>query len=382
MVDEDTEIIEFYTQMVDSVEDKVQREASAAKERLNDIMHKIGDTLLVMRVEEEKSFTEEEITNLASRLGFREGSLVGNIVRLVEALLRHEYSEKEKMVKCAHDMEITDGNLIECGIAVAEDILKQADTTKKKMVTRASQLGIEKETLIERVAELVEANIELVRKVYRGEFPPVADGGSIRPSQIDEIPYAKMCLQALKSLQSTGDHEMRVLAILARTGSSTDRDMILNCCGLVVGMCTLENEAVTEYKWNGLEESADPGGMIGHTYNILRDIDEKIGKEVGKVYAQKFKEAFQGEADRLFNEARELRKGALCLIRKLPKKPTTPTEQQAKKEKQAEIDPAAAAATYLKDTVDLLKGASKLLFCASKFVGNPEKYDSSKDCIS
>jgi hypothetical protein len=299
----------------------------------------------------------------------------------VEALLRNEYSEKEKMIAFAHGMGITDGNLIECGVAVAEDILKQADTTKKKMVTRASQLGIEKENLIERVVELVETNIELVRKVYSGAFPPVADGGSLRPCQIDEIPYAKMCLQALKSLQSTGDHEMRVLAMLARTSSSADRDMIINCCGLVIGMCTLENEAVTEYKWNGLEESKHPGGMIGHTYNILRDIDEKIGKEVNKVYAQKFKEAFQGEADRLFNEAERLRKSALDLINGLPKKPTTPTEQQAKKEKQAKIEPAPAAATYLKDAVDLLKGASNLLSCASKFVNDPEKYDSSKDCI-
>ena len=298
MSDEDEESSKLYIQVVNGVEDKVLREAGDTKQRLNDIMQEIGDTLLVMRAQEEESHTKE-------------------------------------------------------------------DNTKEEMVTYDSQIGIKEEVQIGRVVKLVKANLELVRKVYSGSFLPFVAGSNPQPNQIDEIPYAIMCKQALETLQSTGDNTMKVLATLARSSSSTDSDMILNSCNLVLNTCTLENKAVTEYLWIELAESVHPGGMIGYTYNLLYDIDNKIGK----TYAEDFKDAFLDEADRLFNKAKGLKEGVLDLKSKLPKPPSTPSEEQAQD-----------AATYLKDTVDLLKGASKLLFCASKFVHNPEGYGSSKDC--
>jgi hypothetical protein len=362
MVEEDEEKIELYTQMIDGVEDKIKREAEAAKDRLDTIMHEIGDTLVTMRVLEENRHTKENITACLSQMEIKEDGLVEQIVELVEDFLGSEGSGKEKIMERVLQMEIKEDGLVEQIVELVEDFLGSEDSEKRKMVTRVSQIGIKKENLVESVVKLVEANLELVRKVYEGSFPPIADGGFARPRQIDEIPYGKLGRDGMQLMKSSGEHEMRVLAMLAHTSSSTDRDMILNCCGLIVGMCTLTNEAVTKYKWNGLAETEHPRGMIGHTYNILYAIDERYNTD----YAQTFRGDFQEGADELFGKAKALRTCTYNLIASLPETPTPPGEGKAQE-----------VVRYLKFAAHLIKEASELLSNASLFVIDPDNYEES-----
>jgi hypothetical protein len=133
--------------------------------------------------------------------------------------------------------------------------------------------------------------------------------------------------------------------------------MIETCCELVIGVCNMENDAVTKIEWKELPEEEHPRGMIGHTYNILRYYDEKRTEGKEYTYSQAFREKFQGKADEYLKKANALRECAFEYEVNLPPTPT--------------VENANSAIDYLKRAIKLLQDASDLVKEASTFPDNP-----------
>ena len=371
---------EVYYQEINGVENKVNLEAHAAQERLDDSMKILGDTLLLVRIEEEKTLTREEIMNRASKIGI-EGNLRDEVCNLAVDILEHKKGPTKKEVMALTSETEKEDHLAKDVTRFLDDIYEQRkDYTREEMVVRASEIGIKEKRLVECVAELTKTTLELVRSFYRlllygDRVPYQTDGGNEEPLSggVDKIPYAQMGEKAVTSYTNVSQHATKIIAILARTRESTDRDMIKSCCDLVIDICSLENNAVTEYKWKGLPDDEHPGGMIGYTYNVLNAIDKKpIDKKPDLLkqnkYAQDFRDTFQEGADELFEKTETLRTNTNNLVSSLPPPPETPTEEQA-----------GLASSYLSDTVFLLDDASKLLSDASEFVSGKTSSISSID---
>jgi len=365
---------EVYSHEINGVENKVKLEAHAARERLNDSMKILGDTLLMVRIEEEESLTREQVMDRASEIGI-EDHLVKDVCELAVGILeRKKGLTKKEVMTHASEIGIED-HLVKDVTKFWDDIYEQRkDYTREEMVARASEIGIKEERLVECVAELTETTLELVRNIYRRSVPFQTDGGNRVPLSggIDKIPYAKIGEKAVTTYTNVSQHATKIIAILARTRESTDRDMIKSCCDLVIDICRLENSAVTEYKWKGLPDDEHPGGMIGYTYNILNAIDKKpyllFAQESTPKYAQDFRDTFQEDADELFGKTKKLRTDANNLVSSLPPPPETPTEEQAE-----------LASSYLCKTIVLLDEASELLSDASEFVSGKTSSISSTD---
>ena len=127
--------------------------------------------------------------------------------------------------------------------------------------------------------------------------------------------------EALEAVEPAVSVKIEKLATLTFFRRSIDRDMIETCCELVMGVCDMENDAVTEIKWEKLPDREHPRGMIGYTYNILRYYDEKRTGGREYTYSQAFREQFQGRADEYLNKATTLRKGAFEYSVNLPPTP-------------------------------------------------------------
>lgn len=371
---------EVYYQEINGVENKVKLEAHAAQERLNDSMKILGDTLLLLRIEEEKTLTREEIMDRASKMGI-ERDLRDEVCKLAVDILERKKGPTKKEVMALTSETGKEDHLVKDVTKFLDDIYEQRkDYTREEMVVRASEIGIKEERLVERVAELTKTTLELVRNFYRlllygGSVPYQTDGGNEEPLSggVDKIPYARLGEKAATTYTNVSQHATKIIAILARTRESTDRDMIKSCCDLVIDICSLENNAVTEYKWKGLPDDEHPGGMIGYTYNVLNAIDKKpIDKKPDLLkqneYAQDFRDTFQEKADELFEKTETLRVNATNLVRSLPRPPETPTEEQAE-----------LASSYLSVTISLLDDASKLLSDASEFIRGKTSSISSTD---
>ncbi len=362
MPDEDEERTELYIQMIDSIEDNVKREAAAALERLNDNMREIGRTLLVLRLEDEKDPIKKKVEALAPEMGIIDGNQITSLVTLLEKIYEEDLGE-EKIRAFISECGIKDTNLVGKSLQLAEKILgPEKDFLKRKMVIRASEIGMKEEKLMECVVELVKNTFELVKNtlIPAKHGPIYAHPDEGNPGGIhDKIPLAEAANQSNETNQSSGEYAIRVLAMLARTRSSTDRDMVVNCCNLVVDICNLEKNALTKCKWKGLNEFTHPRGMIGCTYNILYAIDKKTKK----TWSQKFRDCFEGKADELLQQAETLWRDANCLIDALQEPPCTPSWDQAKK-----------AAGCLRGVAVLLQDASELIKNASEFVKDPEAY--------
>ncbi|MBU7024706.1 MAG: hypothetical protein HXS40_11120 [Theionarchaea archaeon] len=239
---------------------------------------------------------------------------------------------------------------------------------KNKILTRASSIGIREDELVACITELGKNLSRLVRSAYetpgffhhegsdRGESEANSrshadgggeeiDGNHFKPPLISK--YAEWCKQ-YSCITGATSREIRKLAALALFKNSTDKDMIETCCELVVVCCGLENDVVTEMLWGALNEGDHPGGLIGHTYNILLAFNE---------YGDDFKGEFCTESDECFLEAKELREEVNAPI-------ASPVSEGSLTEV---ID---QTITYLGDADLLLQSMTLLIKDASDFVKN------------
>lgn len=235
--------------------------------------------------------------------------------------------------------------------------LSESYDTWGLMVNHTSEIRLKEKDLADDVVELAENVLELVRSALGDAASPI-DGAQIM--QIDKIPFGQMGGHSaiLFNRISESATEIKTLAGLASPRISNDRALVRSCCNLVILVCDVENLAVTECKWHELSEFKHPGGMIGHTYNILLAYKEKTGKN----YAEEFRNRFEQRADSLFGDAGQYRGDAQGLRDNLGDPNVSPTDKQA-----------ADAAAYLQDAVNLLNSASELISDASDFVSSPEE---------
>jgi len=90
----DMVIVEDYEKVnlleIDGVEDKIKRVANAAQVRLNDSMQQIGDTLLMLRIENEKEPKTKEIEARLSEMDLEGEDLMEQIAQEVRSVLERE----------------------------------------------------------------------------------------------------------------------------------------------------------------------------------------------------------------------------------------------------------------------------------------------------
>lgn len=219
---------------------------------------------------------------------------------------------------------------------------REYDDTKHIMLANSFELLSKEKELLEDTINLVEIVCTLAKKPYESYGQP------------EDIPMrcALMCAQEeyLSTGISTSPTASFRLAELSVYDPSTSNLVIINCCEEVKSACGLEKDAVTRYKWG--ESHNHPGGMIGHTYDVLMAYDEKQGT----AYARKFRDEFQDLTDTCRQNARALWRDAQKLIREIEK-----GKNSAGKAEQA--------AKYVKHASCLLNESSRVLNNAIIFVG-------------
>lgn len=343
--DEDTELS---IQRIDSVGYKIKRDIDSARANLNDAMRKIGDVLLF------------------------------------------QLTAKDEEGRCVLQENVVGRD--EVATSAFEELKR-----KNKMVTRASTIGMREDELAVHVVELAEAVLGLARSAYenpslhqsgRADFSKFDGDNSVQPNgedpsdeeplgpPWDTIPLDEECGGMGSETNgfsgqvsgSGGSGKIEMLATQALLKSSTDRDMIIACCELVISICNVENSAVTKMTWKGLSDEEHPGGIIGHTYNILRYYDLKTGTD----YASAFRVEFQGDpeesqepwkADGLLVEAAGLRTDSNELTSEVLSWSPTPDPDEA-------TNAAENAASYLSRAIVLLEKACDLISRASEFLRN------------
>lgn len=330
---------EFCIQSIDGVEYKIKRKADIIRERLHNAMQEIGIALL---------YTMKTVDETGRNLLFA----------------KNEVDENGKYGHYTIKPVDKNGRYMTQDVEEAESNFEEQER-KNKMVVYASTIGMKEDELVARIVDLMENIFELARSAYEVPNPcgigrvdfSLFDGGNETDTDgVDTVPLDSACGDAgeeSEGTQSAVSVNIEKLAKLTFFRSSTDRDMIWTCCDLVIGVCDMENDAVTKIRWEELPREEHPRGMIGHTYNILRYYDEKT-KDEKYTYSQVFREKFQGRADKYLNKSDKLRKDAFEYKVNL---------QSNSESKQAEktIEFLEDAIDFLKDSIDLLKDASDLI---------------------
>jgi len=218
------------------------------------------------------------------------------------------------------------------------------DPKKFAMVTHISTIGLKEGKLELDAGKLANNSLNLLESLYSGA----------QPLQKDEIPFGQMALHKEILSNKISTNEINNLATLTGNNSSTNKNVIEECCDLVISVCNMGRYAVTEEEWDGLPSTEHPGGMIGHTYNILHVCDEKATPNTA--HAEDFRNEFQGDANEYLGRAENLETEAENLKNGHG---TPPSEGDA-----------TSADEFLQEAIELLQDAQTLVNRASDFVNN------------
>jgi hypothetical protein len=337
-IESEQEYREFCIQSINGVEYKIKRKIDIIQEKLNSAMQEIGVALLyTMRAEDETGrhllYAQDEVKN--GRFGtytIKEASKSGSYLPRDPDKAKSNYEEQER---------------------------------KNKMVGYASTIGMKEDELLECIVKLMEHVFGLAKGAYRAPTPYrtsngdpyYLDGGNEYPQTdgINTVPLDSACGAAGEEgegMEPAVSVKLEKLAKYAFFRSSTDMDMIETCCELAIGVCDMENAAVTKIKWEKSPDDEHPRGMIGHTYNILRYYDEKIKDETYS-HSQAFKEEFRIKANQCLDKANTLRESAFkCKVAL----------------QESSSDHTGDAIKFLKDAIDLLKNEVALFQDASHLI--------------
>lgn len=358
----------FCIKSIDSVEYKIKRKADIMRGRLHQAMQELGNTLLytMRRVSEtgidllctarevgDKGLALFQLWNIADK---------GTIASLKG--LQPVRGKKPSPRTIGNGEEASNNPAqenAEDGTRTAKDIHEEEER-KNKMVAYASTIGMIEDQLIVHLVKLMENILGLARSAYEDSNPYRTgsadlsrfDGGDeTEGDAVDGVPLGSACGEAGEEFEGTESAvsvKIEKLAKFALFRESTDRDVIETCYELVMGVCDMENDAVTKIEWKELPDEEHPRGMIGHTYNILRCYDWKTGDDT-YTYSHAFKKQFRSRANEYLQEANALRKDAFESKTALSDTPNLNNTKNA-------IENLNCAISLLQKASDLIKEAS------------------------